>query len=123
IDMRRPFADEFLVLLRHAPEDADDLLRVSPLVVLERPEGAIDLVLRMLPDAAGVEEDHIRLLGIRGEFEPRAAQTPDDQLAIEHVHLAADGFDVEFFGHPSYSSSSNNRSSAGATAVSRFALT
>jgi hypothetical protein len=22
-----------------------------------------------------------------------------DQLAIEHVHLAADGFDIELFGH------------------------
>ena len=27
------------------------------------------------------------------------AQTADDEFAIEHVHLAADGFDEEFFGH------------------------
>ena len=32
------------------------------------------------------------------EFVALAAQAADDQLAVEHVHLAADGFDVESFG-------------------------
>ena len=41
----------------------------------------------------------VGLLGGVDQFVTLPAQTADDELAVEHVHLAADGFDVEFLGH------------------------
>ena len=52
-------ADQLLVLLGHAAEDADDLVGMALLVAAQPAEGAVDLVLGVLADAAGVEEDHV----------------------------------------------------------------
>ena len=32
-------------------------------------------------------------------FIPLAAQLPQNQLAVEHVHLAAEGFEKQLFSH------------------------
>ena len=63
--------------------------------VLQPAQGAIDFVLGVLADAARVEQDRVGF-GRRGdEFVALLAQTGHDQLAVEHVHLAADGFDIQ----------------------------
>ena len=62
-------------------------------------EGAVDFVLGVLADAARVEEDHVGVGGLVRQLVALAAQGADDQLAVEHVHLAADRFDVEFSAH------------------------
>ena len=41
-------------------------------------------------------------VGVVGQLVALPAQAADDELAVEHVHLAADGFDVEFLGHDVY---------------------
>ena len=71
---------------------------LSRLGVLQPAQGAVDLVLGMLPDAARVEQDRVGLGGRRRQLVAVLAQAGHDQLAVEHVHLAADGFDVEL-GH------------------------
>jgi hypothetical protein len=53
----------------------------------------------MLSDAAGVEQDDIGLAGGLDRFVARFDQGGGDQLAVEHVHLAADRLDVKAFGH------------------------
>ena len=60
---------------------------------------AVNLVLGMLADAARVKEDDIGLGGLVDQLITLPAQAAHDELAIQHVHLAADGFDVEFLGH------------------------
>ena len=64
--------------------------------VLEPAERAVDLVFGVLADAAGVEQDRVGVVRARGQLVTVFAQAGDDELAIELVHLAADGFDVEF---------------------------
>src|SRR5436309_15745366 len=53
----------------------------------------------MLADATGVEEDKVGIADILGERVALPAQRPDDELAVEHVHLATDGFDVKLLRH------------------------
>src|SRR5205085_2664771 len=62
-------------------------------------QGAVDLFLGMLADGASVEEDDVGVRGLVGQLIALPAQTADDQLAVEHVHLATDRLDVEFLAH------------------------
>src|SRR5205823_5105034 len=98
VHVRSPAADLLLVLLGHAAEDADDRVRVLALVPGEAAEGGIDLLLGVGPDGAGVEQDDVRGGRLVDEGVPLAVEAADDQLAVEHVHLAADGVDVKGFG-------------------------
>ena len=95
IDVRRPLEDDALVLLRHAAQDADDFVRVLALGVLEPAQCAVDLVLGVLPDAARVEQDRVGVVRAGRQLVTVLAQAGHDELAVELVHLAADGFDVE----------------------------
>ena len=72
------------------------LFGMFALGVLEPAEGAVDFVFGVLADAARVEEDRVGVVRIVRELVALFAQAGDDELAVEHVHLAADGFDVEF---------------------------
>ena len=58
-------------------------------------EGGVDLLLGVLADGAGVEEEDVGVGGGVGEVVALPAERADDELAVEHVHLAADGFDVD----------------------------
>src|SRR5437773_7641519 len=53
----------------------------------------------MFADAASIEENHVGIGDVGGERISLPAQTPHYQLAIEHIHLAADGFNVKLLGH------------------------
>ena len=68
------------------------------LACLSRPK-RIDLVFGMLPHATGVKQNGVGLLRAIDQFVTLLAQTGHDQLAVEHVHLAADSFDIELLGH------------------------
>ena len=59
VDVRRPLENEPLILLGHAAEDADDFARMLALGVLEPAQRAVDLVFRVLADAARVEQDRV----------------------------------------------------------------
>ena len=99
IDVRGPPENQSLIFLSHAAQHADDLVRMMLLGVLEPAQGAVDLVFGMLPDTAGIEQDRIGVARVVGQLVAVFAQAGHDKLAVEHVHLAADGFDVEFLGH------------------------
>ena len=95
IDPRRPRAHERLVLLRHAAENTDHEPRTPLLLQTDPAERRVDLVFGMLPDTAGVVEHRVGLGRGAGEIPPLATQGRNHELAVEHVHLAADGFDPE----------------------------
>ena len=79
------------LLLGHAAAQGDDLLRVLLLRVGQRPQVAEHPVLRVLPDGAGIENHHVRLLGVGGEGEAARFQHPHELLAVRHVLLTAEG--------------------------------
>ena len=62
-------------------------------------ERTVSLVLGLLADAAGVEQDHVGLVEVGGQLVALPAQAGHDHLAVEHVHLAADGFDKQPASH------------------------
>ena len=95
IDVRGFLKDEVLVFLGHAPDDADDFGGAVAFAVFESPEGTVDFVFGVFANAAGIEDDGISIFGAVGELVAVAAQCGDYQFAVQHVHLAADGFDVE----------------------------
>ena len=57
-------------------------------------EVAVELVVRVLPDRAGVEHHDIGLLVASGTNVPMGLQQPGDPLGVVHVHLAAVGPDL-----------------------------
>src|SRR3954453_14021654 len=63
-------------------------------------EMAIELVVGVLPDAAGVEHPHGRRFQIVRRDQSVGRQHAGDPLGIVFVHLAAEGTDVETTGHP-----------------------
>ena len=97
--MRGAVEDRRLVLLGHAAQHAQDLFRAGGLPRLQPAQGAVNLVFGVLADAARVEEDGVGLARIVDQFVARLQQPGGHQLAVQHVHLAADRFDVEAFGH------------------------
>ena len=78
-------------LLHGAAAQADHLLRLPPLGVGEGPHVAQHPQLRVLPDGAGVDDDHIRLSGILGEAVAHLPEHPPDLLAVRLILLAAVG--------------------------------
>ena len=70
-------------------------VRLALLQVPDASEGAVDLVLGVLADRTGVVEDRVGLARCRRSARTRLAELADDELAVEHVHLAADGLDVQ----------------------------
>jgi len=92
--VRGPLEDHFLILLGHAADHADDRLRVPLLELAQAAQGAVDLVLGMLAHTAGVKQNQIGPVGIVGQLVARLRQVGRHQLAVQHVHLAAEGLDV-----------------------------
>ena len=77
--------------LRHASAQADHLLGVGLLRVGQRAQIAIDPLLRVFADGAGVQHHHVRLSGVVGEGAAHGLQHAHDVLTIGHVLLAAEG--------------------------------
>ena len=102
IDIGGPAEDELLVLLGHAAHDADDLFGVLLLEGPQAAEGGVGFVFGLFADGAGVEEDDVGRVELAGQLVTALAQVGDDHLAVQHVHLAADGFEIEPFGHAAF---------------------
>ena len=72
------------------PADGDLHALVLAFGAGEVPEGAVELVVRVLADRAGVDDDDIRVTvgraDVAGSFEG-----PAQSLGVVHVHLAAEG--------------------------------
>ncbi len=90
----RPIAP--VARLRHASDDTDDQRWLGRLAILEPAEARPDLLLGALAHAARVVEHDIRLFQGRREAVSQRAQLIFNQLGIEHVHLTAKSFEVDF---------------------------
>ena len=87
--------DQFLILLSHAADDPDDLLRAIAFTVFQTPQCAVDFVFCVFANAAGVEQNGICVFGVVCQQVAFATQCSDNQFAVQHIHLAANGFDVQ----------------------------
>ena len=94
VHMGRSLKDQILILLRHASHDADNFGRPISFAELQSTERAVDFMFGMFPHTAGVEQHGVGIPGIVGQFISFFAQRRDNQFAVQHVHLAANGFDV-----------------------------
>ena len=66
VHVRRPLANQFLVFLGHTAEHADDGVRSASLAIAQGTQSAVDLVLRVLANTAGVEQDGVGVVDIVG---------------------------------------------------------
>jgi hypothetical protein len=62
-------------------------------------EAAPDFLFGVFADGAGVVEDDVGVVAILDGFVALDAELAEDELAVEHVHLAAEGFEIELAGH------------------------
>src|SRR5690606_17822409 len=83
------------VALGHAADDPEHDPRPILLMLADQPDAGPDLVLRLLADRAGVVEHDIGRLPVVGEAVAQAPELAGDQLAVEHIHLAAEGLEVD----------------------------
>ena len=81
--------------LGHAAADADAQPGLALLQPAEPVEGVVELLRRLLAHRAGVDEDEVRALGIRGRLVPARAQHAGHLLGVVDVHLAAERLDEE----------------------------
>lgn len=49
----------------------------------------------MFADTASVEQNGLRFFDVLGQFISPFTQVSYHELAVQHIHLTADGFDVE----------------------------
>ena len=93
--MRGLLKDQILILLGHAAHHANHLLRPGSLAELQTAQSTVDLVLRVFTHATGVEQNRVGFFGIVRQFVTIFAQRGNNQLAVQHVHLAANSFDIK----------------------------
>ncbi|SVK52869.1 Uncharacterised protein [Acinetobacter baumannii] len=75
VDARRAAADQFAFLRGHATADADDDRRVLLFQQAPAPQHGENFFLRFFTDRAGVQQQHVRFLGVVGPLEAvRAVQ-------------------------------------------------
>jgi hypothetical protein len=91
VDVRRLLAHELAVLLGEAAGDDDLAVGPGILPSLEVPEVAVELVVGVLPNAAGVEDDDVGLGLAVGAREPVDLEQAGDALGVVLVHLAPEG--------------------------------
>ena len=70
--------------------------------MFEPKDVVVSFLFGVLADRTGIEQDRIGLSRILGQYVTVFAERGDDHLAIENVHLATDGLDVESLGFRAY---------------------
>src|SRR5262245_20739686 len=85
------------LLLRNAAPDSDNDLQPPLLQLLPPSQSAIDFLLCLVANAAGVKQDQIRARNAIGPFIIHAAHDLRDALGIVLIHLAAIGLKIELF--------------------------
>src|SRR6185436_9006554 len=94
VDPGRALEDALPFLLRDAAADAD--LQLALALHLAQPaEAREDLLLGLVADRTGVEQDEPRLRLVVDAPVPAQPQIPRQPLAVELIHLAAPRFDEE----------------------------
>ena len=99
VDPAHLLLDELPVLLGQAAADGDLEPRLGVDQLLEPAEGAVEALVSVLPDAAGVEHHDVRLLHGGGRLQAVGHQEPGQALRVVLVHLAPEGADEVGPGH------------------------
>jgi len=94
IDPRRAAQDLAAVLLREAAADGDLHVGFRRLDRGQLAEIAVQLVVGVLPDRAGVEHHDVGCLALFGRRVPGLLEQSGQSLRVVHVHLAAVGADL-----------------------------
>ena len=97
-DVRRGRLELIAQVLGHAARDPNDEVGFLLAVPQELGGAAVHALLRLLPDGAGVHEDHVGAVGPRHGAVPRPPQLPLDERRVGLVHLTAEGLDVHVGG-------------------------
>ena len=95
VNKRSLLKNQILILLGHAAHHANDLLRPIAFAEFKSSQSAINLVLGMFTHAARVEQNRICFFGIIRQLISILAQCGDNEFAVQHVHLAADCFNIK----------------------------
>ena len=85
---------DHVLLLHHAAADAYGLGGVILLGMLQLPQHAEELLIRVLPHAAGVQDDDVCLLLLFRFYKSIRLQHARQGLRVALVHLAAEGDDM-----------------------------
>ena len=100
IDVRRALQNRFAFLRGDTATDADDDLLVLFLQRLPASELTEHLLLRLLTNRAGVDQDDVGLGLVVGQFQAMGlGQHVGHFGRVVLVHLTAVGFDAELSGH------------------------
>lgn len=100
VDMSGPTLQFLTVVLGETT--ADDDLEAGTLLLgrFQMTQGSVELVVGILPDAAGVEHDDICGISIEGGHKTISFEQAGDALGIMLIHLAPEGSDgVGLLGH------------------------
>ena len=95
IDMRHARPQVAFVFLRHAAQHAHHEFGLVALADPQPSEPAPDLVLGVLPNRAGIEEDHVGFGFVGRRLVARIQQLAVNQLRVQLVHLTAVAVQVE----------------------------
>jgi hypothetical protein len=87
------------VALGHAPDDADHQVRLGHLAQPELAEAAPHLLLGVLADGARVVDHDVGRVAIIDRFVALGAKLAENELGVQDVHLAAEGFEVQLPTH------------------------
>ena len=98
IHERCSLENQALILLSHTAHDSDYFFRVAFLDGSHAAQSTVGFVFGLFADAARVEQNRIRVLGRIRDLVSLTAQAGHDHFAVQHIHLAANGFDVQQFG-------------------------
>ena len=95
VDLRESAEHVGAVALGHAAEHAEDDALARLLAQAHEAETRICLVFRLFPHRAGVVEHDVGARGVVDEAVAEAAKVASDELAVELVHLAPKGLEVD----------------------------
>ena len=93
-----PLLDVLPVHLGQAPTHGNLHVRPALAQGLQVAQMAVELVVRVLTDATGVEDDHVGRLEVVGGHQAVGGEQPGQALGVVVVHLAAVGADMEGAG-------------------------
>ena len=93
------FEDPFTLLLCDASGYGNPDVRPALLEGFHTPEFAEELLLRLLPYGAGVENDEVSLLRVFNGYVTLIGQNSSNLLGIVDIHLTTEGLYEELFVH------------------------
>ena len=92
---RRSLRDRGPVLLGQAAADRDLHAGAGILYRQQVAQVPVEAIVSVLPDRAGVEDDHVRIGALGRSQVARSLEQASQPLGIVHVHLAPVGADLK----------------------------